>query len=282
MEQSYGRVLRRRKLGGELRRCREAAGLSVRSLAPLANLRAGTISKIENGRQAILARNVRLILQACGTAESEIQALMEVAEQQERESWWLPYSDSVPSWFRDYVDLESDAESICTYSGELIDGMLQTAGYAEAVARLTRPDRTPEQHQRAVGLRQARQHRLDRADARLHVVLSEAAVLRAFGGAEVMREQMEHLASLAERDTITIQILSFDAGGHPAAKGPFTILQFPDGLADVDCVYLENENGAVWQDDSDDLRRYEEVFARTSEMALSPVDTIGLIDKMWK
>lgn len=267
-----GRTLRRRLLGRELKRARELAGLSVRTLAPLVKLQPGTISKIENGRQAILPRNVLLIGQACGLAASDVKRLVVAAEQEERETWWLPYGDAVPTWFRDYVDLESDATSLQTYSAELVDGLLQTAAYAEAVARVTEPEFTEEQMKRAVELREARQARLASADGpRLHVVMNEVALLRPFGSAEVMREQAAHLVEVADRGDARIQILPISVGGHPAVKGGFTILRFGAGLQLLDSVYLENENDGVWQDQPSDVERYSTVFHRVAEMALSPV-----------
>lgn len=271
----FGRTLRRRLLGRELKRAREAAGLSVRSLAPLAKLQPGTISKIENGRQAILPRSVLLIGSACALPDAEVQRLVTIAEQEERDTWWSRYGDTaVPSWFRDYVDLESDADRIETYSAELVDGLLQTPAYAEAVARVTEPEFTEDQMKAAVELREARQDRLmSNEGPQVHVVLGEAVLRRPFGSPAVMREQLRHLADVGTHDRITIQVLPFEAGGHPAVKGSFTVLKFGPDLHDVDSVYLENENDGVWQDQPSDLARYAAIFTRLTDMSLSPQDT---------
>ena len=77
---------------------------------------------------------------------------------------------------------------------------------------------------------------------------SEAALRWVVGGQEVMRGQLRHLAALARRPNIHIQVLPFSVGAHPGMKSPFVLLRFPEGFDDMDCVYLENENGELWQE----------------------------------
>lgn len=267
-----GRTLRRRKLGKALRAHRERAELSVRGLADRARLSAATISKIENGQQAILPRNVQLILQACGVGAPEMDNLIRIAEEAEDVAWWLTYSDSMPDWFAAFVDLESDAEEINTYTVEVVDGLLQTRDYAAAVAKAGAIDgQTDAETARSVDLREARQARLDRL--RLHVVMNELAVIRPPASDPVMHEQLEHLVDLAGRPNITIQVLRFEAGLHAAVRGPFTLMRFPEGYDDMDCVYLETENGGIWQERASDIERYNAVFGSVCDLAISPEDS---------
>jgi transcriptional regulator with XRE-family HTH domain len=276
-----GQTLRRRKLGKELRRHREAAGLKVRDLTSYVGLQPGTISKIENGNQAILPKNVRLMLQACGVGAPTMDTLIRLAEESDDRGWWTGYSDTIPQWFETYVDLESDAEEIWTYTSELVDGLLQTAEYAEAVARAAYPDITEDHLKRIVEVRQARQAQLDRENpANLRVVCSEAVVRRKVGGPDVMRGQILRLVELSSQPNITIQVIPFDAGAHPAMKGNFTLLRFPEGFADMDCVYLENENGEVWQERPGDIARYSDVLGRVRDQALSPEETTSFLDSL--
>lgn len=273
-------TLRQRKLSRALRQARLDAGLSVAECAKLARLQPGTVSKIENGRQTILARTAQLILQACGVGAPLLDTLLRIADESEAVGWWLAYSDSVPDWFRDYVELESDAEEIWTYSPELVDGLLQTPAYATAITKLDR-DVPPEQRQRAVSLREARQAQLDRdTPPRLRIVLSEAAIRRPVGGAEAMREQLRHLAAMSRRPNIDLRVLPFDIGEHPGMKGGFTLLRFPGDFADMDCVYLESRTGALWQERPGDIGTYTSDFEQISQLALSPKKTTTLLDSL--
>ncbi len=276
-----GQTLRRRKLGKELRRAREAAGLSQKDVTKEARLQPGTISKIENGRQAILPRNVKLILQACGVGAPTMDTLIRLAEESDDVGWWMSFSDTIPDWFATYVDLESDADQIWKYTSELVDGLLQTPDYTEAVARAAFPNITDDELRRSVELRAARQAQLSRQDpADLHVVMSEAALKWNVGGRDTMRGQVRHLAAMARRPNIHLQALPFSVGAHPGMKSPFVLLRFPEGFDDMDCVYLENENGELWQERPGDIARYTDVFSRLRSMALSLKETLSFLDSL--
>jgi hypothetical protein len=252
-----------------------------RTAAVDARLQPGTISKIENGRQAILPRNVKLILQACGVGAPTMDTLIRLAEESDDVGWWMAFSDTIPDWFATYVDLESDADQIWIYTSELIDGLLQTPEYTEAVTRAAYPDITDEELRRSVELRTARQTQLDGENpAELHVVMSEAVLRWAVGGEHTMTNQLRHLVAMARRPNIHLQVLPFAVGAHPGMKCPFTLLQFPEGFDDMDCVYLENENGELWQERPGDIARYTDVFNQLRSMALSPKETITFLDSL--
>jgi transcriptional regulator with XRE-family HTH domain len=277
-----GQTLRRRKLGKELRKCREAAGLTARQTAQLAGFRQGTISKIENGKQTILPRTAKLILQACDVGAPTMDTLLRFAAESDDQGWWLTFSDTMPDWFTTYVDLESDAEVISTYTAELVDGLLQTPEYAEAITRATHPAFPEERLRQAVELRRARQAQLDRENPpQLSVLLNEAVLRRPVGGPEVMGAQVRHLAEMARRPNVTVRVLPFEAGAHPGMKGSFTLLGFPEGFDDMDCVYLENENGGIWQERPGDIARYTEVFERLGKLALSQRKSVALLASLY-
>lgn len=275
-----GQTLRRRKLGKELRQHREAAGLTVRQVSEYVGLQPGTITKIEKGRQAILPRNVRLILQACNVGAPTMDNLIRLAEESDDRGWWTAFSDTMPDWFETYVSIEGDAEEIWVYSAELFDGQTQTPATAEALARTTYPGITEPQLRRSVELCRARQAHLEQKQPTLRIVLNEAVIRRPVGTADLMCEQLQHLLALMERPNITIQVLPFSTGLHPGMKSSFTLLRFPEGFDDMDCVYLENENGAVWQERPGDIARYSEIFTRLRDAALSPADTRALLDSL--
>jgi transcriptional regulator with XRE-family HTH domain len=267
-------TLRQKKLAKAIRKAREDAKLTIAECARLSRLQPGTLSKIENERQAILARTAKGILQACGVGVPLLDTLMRIADESETVGWWLAYSDSVPDWFRDYVELESDAEEIRTYSAELVDGLLQTPAYAEAIVRASEPDLSAAQLARAVQLREARQAQLEReSPARLRVVLNEAVIRRPVGGRDVMREQLQHLIEMSRRPNIDVRVLPFSGGAHRGMKGSFTLLGFPGDFADMDCVYLESETGALWQERPGDIDRYTAIFGSLTGLALSPKKT---------
>jgi transcriptional regulator with XRE-family HTH domain len=274
--------LRRRKLVKELVAARTGAGMSQRDLGAEIDLQSGTISKIEKGLQGLTVRNIKAIGRATGLSKAKIDELLLLAADDENyEDWLVEFRGDMPDWFELYPALEQDADQIWTYSSELVDGLLQTPAYAEAVARAAFPDITDDQLRRSVELRVARQALHDREDpAQLHVILNEAAVRRPAGGETTMGEQLRHLVELAKQQHITIQVLPFGVGAHPGMKTGFYLLRFPEGFDDMDCVYLENENGGVWQEPTEHVARYSDVFTRLSAMALSPDETNALLTSL--
>jgi transcriptional regulator with XRE-family HTH domain len=268
-----GPTLRRRKLVKELIAARRNAGMSLKQLAEEVDLQPGTISKIENNKQAILARNIKAIGRATGLRKAKIDSLDD-----DSDDWMHDRRADAPSWFVPYAELEADAVQIWTYTSEAVDGLLQTHAYAEAVARIAFPAISDDELQRIIELRQARQEHLDRVNPpRLHVVMNEAVIRRSAGDESVARDQLRHLADSAAKPNITLQVLPFEAGLHPGMKSPFTLLRFSDAFADMDCVYLENENGGVWQEQPQEVSRYIDLFARLAKQALSPEDTAAML-----
>ncbi len=276
-----GPNVRRRQLGRDLRRLRDNAGLTLNETARSTGLTSTTISRIEGGKQTILSRNVRLLCQCYEVGAPMVDTLVRLAEESNERGWWAAFSDSLPDWFESFVGLESDAAELWNYYPTLIDGLLQTPEYAMAVIEAGHPAPTESDTRRAVELRQARQARLDRDNPmRLHVLLDEAALHRRVGGTAVMRDQLVRLGKAAQQDNITLQVIPFAAGAHPAAKGPFSILRFPEGYDDMDAVYTENECGALWLERPGDLKHYTAAFKAMRDHALSPEESRDLVDNL--
>jgi transcriptional regulator with XRE-family HTH domain len=274
-----GPTLRRRKLVKELLSARTAADMSVRQLAAEIDLQPGTVSKIETGKQGLTVRNIKAIARATGLSKAKTdQLVLLAADDANAADWLVDFRDDMPSWFELYPELEQDADQIWIYSSEMVVGLFQTPEYAEAIVRGAFPDSTDHEGRRTVEIRSARQALLDREEPpSLHVVLNEAVIRRPVGGKAVMRKQLRRLIELSERDHITIQVLPFSAGAHPGMKTGFFLLRFPEGFDDMNCVYLENDNGGVWQEVPEHVARYSDVFGWLRDLALTPDKTRALL-----
>jgi Domain of unknown function (DUF5753) len=212
-----------------------------------------------------------------------VAAVVGMALEANDTGWWHHYGDVLPQWFRAYVDLEQAATVIRAYEGQFIPGLLQTRDYMRAVMGRGL-DEAPEDIERRVELRVARQALFDRPDPpRLWAVVDEAALRRPVGGPEVMCTQLERLIDATRLPNVTLQILPFDAGAHPAMVGAFSILRFADSeLPDV--VYLEHLSGAVYLDKHDDVRQYLHVMETVCVRGAPPdatADTLtGILKKL--
>lgn len=263
-----GSLVRRWRLGKQLRELREHADKSMDEAASYLGIKRPSISRIENGRHAILPKNVRFLCQLYDVGSPEVDMLVRQAEESNERGWWVSYSNTMPDWFETFVGFEADAREIWTYESELVPGLLQIPEYVRALRAIEGPA-TETQLAKSVEFRLARQQRLKTRPPRLRVVLNEAVLRRKVGGPKAAAKQLEHLIDISRQPWATVQVLHFDAGPHRSMKGPFSLLTLPDET-DPNFVYLEHVKGAVYLERPADLSRYAELFEHLTEVALSP------------
>ncbi|MEV7039228.1 DUF5753 domain-containing protein [Amycolatopsis sp. NPDC051061] len=236
-----------------------------------------SLTKIENGRNAIMARHVYRLCEIYEAGKPETDRLIRLAEESRERGSWESYSDVIGDWFEIYASLESDADQILIYESEYVPGLFQTPGYVRALFHAAHPEASEASGHRMVDLRQARQLRLQDGD--ITALGNEGAVRRLVGGPDVMRAQVEYLINVIEQQHAKIQIVLFSAGAHPAMNSPFNMLKFPD-VDEIDLVHVENERGDTYFERPADLVRYAGVFARALQVSLSPVASAGPLSKI--
>jgi hypothetical protein len=265
-------------LGAHLRRLREAKGISRDDAGWAIRGSESKISRMELGRVSFKERDLADLLTLYGADDHERDALLARARDANTPGWWHRYGDVLPNWFQSYLGLEAAATLIRTYEVQFVPGLLQTKDYASAVVRLGHGH--AEEVGRRVDLRMARQQVLTRPDApRLWAVVDEAALRRPVGGPQVLRAQIEALIEVTKLPTVRIQVVPFQAGGHAAAGGSFTILRFPDeDLPDI--VYIEQLTSALYLDKRDDVDYYAAAMDRLCVEADPPSRTAETLDGM--
>jgi transcriptional regulator with XRE-family HTH domain len=257
-------------MGIELRRLREAAGLTIDQVAEHLECSLSKISRIEKGQVRTTTRDVRDLLELYQAPDEQRDELIQLAREARQAGWWKAYSDTRGVL---HAGLEAEASTIRQYEVLLVPGLFQTQGYARALLRALLPDANMEEIERRVQLRMKRQALLTQDDPpALWAVLDEAALRRPVGGRDVHREQLAHLAELAELPNVTLQVVPFDAGEHAAMDGAFTILSFPE-QAHPDIVYVEHRTGDLWLENPKELDHYSLVFGHVQAVALPPADT---------
>lgn len=272
-------TIRRRRLGAELRRRREAAGVTIDGVAERLECSASKISRIETGHTSATPRDVRDMLEIYGVLGAECDELVQIAREARQKGWWHPYSTVLTGA---YVGLEAAAQSVRAYEQQVVPGILQTEEYAKAMIKAARPDITADEVDRRVRVRLGRQSLLNQDDPiELWVVLDEAVVSRPVGGDGVMRAQLERLVEASDLSNVTLQILPFEAGGHAGMDGTFAILDFPEP-SDPDVVYAENATGGLFLEKSDELRKYTFIFDHIRAAALGPEESVAYIAKLAK
>jgi transcriptional regulator with XRE-family HTH domain len=275
-----GPTVRRRRLGAELRRLRDAHSLKLEEVADQLGVSASTLSRIETGKAPTKTAYLTSMLAMYGVDDPAArQVLVDMAREGHRKSWWSFYDDVLPSGFDIYVGLEAEASGLRCYE-TVVHGLLQTADYAVAMLRELRPKDSEEQVARLVDLRMHRQRLLDQdSPLDLWLILDESAIRRNIGGTKVMRPQLEQLIRASQRPNVTLQILNFAVGAHAGLVGPFSILKFPEP-GDSDVAYTDSVGGMIYMEKEREVRACAEAFDRMCAAALSPVDSVELIQKV--
>ncbi|WP_037957141.1 helix-turn-helix domain-containing protein [Streptomyces sulphureus] len=270
-------VVRRRRLGQELRRLRDAAGFKNGNEAA-AQLKWSTskLSRIEGGRTAPIPADVSRMLDLYGVEEGseERKRLTVLTKEARKKGWWQLYSD-IP--YSTFIGLEAEASQLLTYEA-VVPGQLQTRRYAEEINRATNLGLSEETLEQRVDVRLQRQKLLTEGSEPLEVraVLDESALRRLVGDRDVMREQLNHLLEVAELPNVLLQVIPFSSGAHPGTlEGPFVVLRFPD-QEDPDVVYVEANSDQY----PHDVSRYELVFDNLRAAAASVPETLALIRNM--
>ncbi|OHV37489.1 MULTISPECIES: helix-turn-helix domain-containing protein [Pseudofrankia] len=281
LQRASGPIVRRVVLGTQLRRLREAKGISRADAGYTIRASESKISRLELGRVSFKERDVADLLTLYGvTDEKDRSPLLELAREANEPGWWQGFADVMPGWFQPYLGLEEAAILIRTYELQFIPGLFQTEDYARAVISGGHQADNADIVERRVQARMSRQAILDRPDPpRAWAVIDEAALRRSVAGPAVMQGQLEHLIALNANPNIIIQVIPFGVSPHPAEGGAFSILRFgePD-IADV--VYVEHLTGAIYLDKPEDVIRYMLAMDNLALKSTTPDDTIKVIQKI--
>ncbi|MFJ6698868.1 helix-turn-helix domain-containing protein [Streptomyces sp. NPDC091272] len=276
----HGPAVRRRKLGEELRRLRDRAGLTSPQAARLAGWHQSKVSRIETGHSGVKPEDVALLLSVYDVTEPHLRSLLEALVETPGEAgsqWWQAYRSLLPPQYRDFISLESQACTARSLETSVVPGLLQTADYARAVTRATLSGLPARKVDSLVEVRLARQKVLRTASPlTLSAVLDEAVLRRAVGGERVMRDQARHLLEMAELPHVRLQVLPFAAGAHTGLTGAFVIFSFPD-MADLDVVVIDHLASSLYLERREDLAQYTAAFRRLQTQALGHEDSLDLI-----
>ena len=265
-------------LARQLQELREKAGLSYEQAAGAIYASPWTIRRVERAEGNLRPLTVKGLLVAYGVRDAgEIDAFLRLAREAGKPGWWHTYSDVLPPWFRVFPGLEEAAGLIRGYEPHCIPGLLQTEDYARATVSAGYPDAPRPETDRRVALRMGRQQLLTRPDPpRLWLVIDEGVLHRPAGSPAVMRAQIDHLIGAAQQPGITIQVLPFAAGPHPAMYGTFHVFRFP-GQELPDIVCGENMTSAFYLDKPQEVAAYVHALDRICAQAAPAAHTVTIL-----
>ena len=271
-------AVRRRRLGEELRRLRDLAGLTSGEAAGLAGWHQSKVSRIETGRSSVRAEDVTVLLDVYAVRDRDLRDLLAtLAGNGYQRGWWHDFRDVLPVEYRDFISLETGASRARSMENSVVPGLLQTHAYAEALTRDVMPQLGGRALDALVNVRVARQAVLHQdPPLELWAVLDEAVLRRSVGGPEVMAGQLHRLEQAAELPQVRLQVLPFTAGGHMGVTGSFVIFSFPS-TSDLDVVVVDHLTSSLYVDRKEDIEAYGAAFDRLCDRALPREESAAMI-----
>ncbi|MGH3795437.1 MAG: helix-turn-helix domain-containing protein [Pseudonocardiaceae bacterium] len=269
-------TLRQRRLGRELRRLREDAGLTLEEAAPQLDWSTSKLSRIETGQQSVDVHGVRSMLDLYDVGGDRWTEIIDLVRETRRKGWWHAYGISGQG----YLGLETDATVVHEYQLAYVPGLFQTEDYMRALFRNSRQRRTEAEIDRDVQVRLFRQRRLTEEPALALVAIVDESVLhRPVGGQEIMRAQLRHMVARAALPSVCLQVLPASLGVHSGLDGSFIMLGFaePD---EPEIAYIEHTASALHLEKEAEVSTCNLVFDRLRSEALSPQDSNALVERL--
>ncbi|SHG32114.1 helix-turn-helix domain-containing protein [Streptoalloteichus hindustanus] len=269
--------VRSRQVAAELRRLREAAGLSCADVAKKLGMSPSKVSRVETGMSGLQIEDLAALLGLYEVPAAKRQELVEMLRAADQKGWWTR-QPGLPSLWRTLIEFEAKATRIQNYETMFVPGLLQTAEYTRAIIRGINATLSDTEVDNLVASRMARQALLSRSPApSLGAVVDEGALRRPVGAPGVMARQLRYLAEAAQRPNIVLRVVPLAAGAHSGLQGPFVVLEFAE---ESDLVFVENQRMGMFLEEAADLSFYRVALANILNAALAPAATVDLVSAL--
>ncbi|MFJ4512971.1 helix-turn-helix domain-containing protein [Streptomyces sp. NPDC088816] len=276
-----------RRLGAELIRLRNMAGLTQPAAAKVLSASTAKVAKLEGGWVPVRDPDIRALCELYGVRDPGIVGgLLELArvdrERRKAKGWWDDHP--IRGVLQEYVALENASTAIKVWQPAFIPGLLQTPQYVLALRKspITTPAMREQSDEDFVTARITRQQRLScEAPLLLHTVIYEAVLRNMPGGAETARGQLDHLTAAAGLPNVSIRVFPFGAGTHFGLNGSFNILSFAEPGA-MDIVYVEAPFAQRWVEGGEGAAAYDELFTMVAEQSLDERESVSFLHKLRK
>ncbi len=272
-------VVLQKRLLTELRQTRDGLGLSQQAVAEAMDWSVSKLIRIEKGENKISVTDVQALLFHYGVRDdarvAEIVGITR-AIRQSKSAWMERYRGSFSEQFAKFLEMETSAIRIRQCQLNVVPGLVQVPEYA--LELVTAYGLSGAAADRGVEIRMHRQSVLDPDGPEIFLALDESVLHRMIGGEAVLRKQLLRIKEVAALSHVTIQILPFSAGIHPAMKGSFAILEFSEGEEDF-ALLLEHPGRDELLTSGPELREYLNHFYGLENFALPASETPNVIDR---
>ncbi|MFD3381751.1 MULTISPECIES: helix-turn-helix domain-containing protein [unclassified Streptomyces] len=272
---------RQERLGTELRKLREAAGLKAREAATLVGSDSAQMSQMESGIGGVSEQRLRRLAAHYSCTDTElIESLVAMAADRTR-GWWEEFRGLLPTPFLDIAELEHHAVQRRDVESLYVPGLLQTEDYARAVFSY----RVPELPESETELRV--RHRMQRklvvegpAPIPYEAVIHEAALRIRVGDRAAARAQLTRVLELSEANHITVRVIPFDLDGF---AGAWSTMMYAGGtVPELDTVVRDAPHGVAFIDSQAQLSAFRTLFRKVKAASLEPERSRDFIHRLTK
>lgn len=264
-------------LGEELRRLREACGLTLSQVVSRIGISESHLSRMEMGKRAPSPEDISALLVIYGVTGVERLEMLALAKKSGQPGLWQR-NGTFESRFATLKILESRATTLVSFEPLIMPGLVQTMPYAQAAVRELGMIEDDDLVNERVVDRLQRQAVLRKVGApHLVTLLAESALRNPVGGRAVLRDQLRYLAEAAGHPNVTLRIVPTMAGGHPGLLGSFLRLRFADRPS---VVFLENLTSSLFLEEHRDIAVYDQVIVELLSVAMDEENSVRLVAEM--
>ncbi|MGW7819189.1 helix-turn-helix domain-containing protein [Streptomyces puniciscabiei] len=269
------------RLGTELRRLREAAGLKATEAASLLGANSVQMSQIESGIAGVSEQRVRRLAANYTCADTElVEALVGMATDRTR-GWWEDYRGILPAAYQDLAELDHHATFRNDVAVIHVPGLFQTEDYARALFAYMNPEFPDSEVDLRVEHRMKRQVVIDGPEPiPYETVIHEAALRIQVAGRAASRAQLSRILEVSEADHVTVRVIPFAL--HDFAGAGSTMVHLGGAVPRLDTVVRDAPHGTAFLDSEAQLEHFRTLFRKVKEQALPPEQSRDLIHRMTK
>ncbi|MFD0396458.1 helix-turn-helix domain-containing protein [Kitasatospora sp. NPDC127121] len=271
-------TLRQRRIGAELRKMREAAGLQTVNLSRALGIDRTQVSQMESGKIGVSPERLRSFAAACKCTNMPLIEALESMVQDRSKGWWEEYRGSLPDGILENAELEKRSNGLMMWLLTHMPGPCQTINYASSVFGRVFPPLPRHELEARTAFRMQRKADLRRNPKPLTAFIYESVLWTRFGGTQILKEQLGSLLEDSELPWMTIRVVPFNVETFPGAAEN---LAYAFGsVPELDTVERELSQGPEYLDAVNELASYRYIFERTESVALSASGSRDLIRKI--
>ncbi|WP_394430937.1 helix-turn-helix domain-containing protein [Streptomyces sp. SGAir0957] len=269
------------RLGAELRKLRNAAGLKATEAAALLGASSVQMSQIESGVSGVSEERVRRLAAhyACADA-AHVDALVAMATERTR-GWWEEFRGVLPCVFLDVAETEHHATYLREVVTTHVPGLLQTPDYARAVFGYMVPELPESELRPRVEHRMRRRAIFEGADPTPYeTIVHETALRILVADRRTAVAQLRGILREIERGHAKVRVIPFEREGFAGAGIEMMYVGGP--LAPLDTVLRDAPHGTAFLDAESQLGRFRALLHKVAKAALEPVPSRDFIHQLAK